>query len=162
MEEVVQIREAIQADFPAILTLYRELDATHQVLDVGLQVRDDKGRAMHLGRAFSSKNSRFSVATSAGRLVAFCIASFAHRRPDVLVEALCVSRRFRRSHIGTKLMKDVESWARRRGARFVELNVYDFNPEARAFYESLGYLTASRTLRKDPDFDGTPQKVRRR
>lgn len=156
MEDVVQIRQAVAADLPAIITLYRELDSTHQVLDVGLHLRDEKGRAHHVQRALGDKNSRFSVATHSGRVVAFCIASLAQRRPDVVVEALSVNRSFRRTGVGTALMRDIEKWTKRRGARFVELDVYEFNPEARAFYEALGYLTASRTMRKDPTFDGVP------
>jgi hypothetical protein len=31
--------------------------------------------------------------------------------------------------------------------------VYEFNPEACAFYESLGYLTVQRRMRRDPKFD---------
>jgi ribosomal protein S18 acetylase RimI-like enzyme len=143
---------------PATLMLYRELDSTHQALDVGLHLRDEKGRVEHLNHALKGQGTRFTVAVHSGRVVAFCVASMARRRPDVIIEALCVSKAFRRSHIGTKLVRDVESWTKRRGARYVELDVYEFNPEARAFYEALGYLTASRRMRKDPTFEGVSVK----
>lgn len=39
-------------------------------------------------------------------------------------------------------------WGTRFGVPWVELNVYEFNSEARRFYEALGYLPYSLKLRK--------------
>jgi hypothetical protein len=39
-------------------------------------------------------------------------------------------------------------WAAKKGLHEVEVNVFDFNKGANAFYEGLGYETTSRRMRK--------------
>lgn len=153
LEEVVQVHEAVPADIAAVLGLYRDLDQTHEVLDVVLRRRGDKGRREHLNYALKDEQTRFMVARLRKRVIGFVIAGFARRRPDVVIEALAVCADFRRRGVGANLVQDVEQWAKTRRARFVELGVFEFNPEARAFYEALGYLTTSRIMRRDPSFN---------
>ena len=43
-------------------------------------------------------------------------------------------------------MAAVHEWARDRGALEIELGVWDFNSDATALYESLGYRSAHRTM----------------
>lgn len=45
-------------------------------------------------------------------------------------------------------MDEVQVWAVAKGAASVELNVYEFNKNARFFYERLGYRTISRKMSK--------------
>jgi ribosomal protein S18 acetylase RimI-like enzyme len=45
-------------------------------------------------------------------------------------------------------MEAAQEWARQRGARRVQLTVWEFNEGAIAFYESLGYETYSRNMWK--------------
>jgi diamine N-acetyltransferase len=72
---------------------------------------------------------------------------FIQQRWGVL-EALVVDSAWRRRGIGARLTRAVEAWALGLGAPWVELNVYEFNQEARRFYEALGYLPLSTKLRK--------------
>src|SRR3954447_10298154 len=72
---------------------------------------------------------------------------FRQQRFGVLDE-LVVDPTWRRRGIGRRLAHAVEQWARESGAPWIELNVYDFNTEARRFYEALGYLPLSTKLRK--------------
>ena len=53
-----------------------------------------------------------------------------------------------RRGIGRALLEAVHGWAQAKGLSQVELNVWDFNHEAIAFYEHLGYVTASRRMWK--------------
>jgi GNAT superfamily N-acetyltransferase len=46
------------------------------------------------------------------------------------------------------LTRAAERWAVGRGAKWLELGVYEFNAEARAFYQALGYSPVSTKLRK--------------
>ncbi|OQA95517.1 MAG: Acetyltransferase (GNAT) family protein [Chloroflexi bacterium ADurb.Bin222] len=46
------------------------------------------------------------------------------------------------------LMGTVYEWALTKGASSIELNVYEFNKAAIAFYEKLGYETLSRKMSK--------------
>jgi ribosomal protein S18 acetylase RimI-like enzyme len=66
----------------------------------------------------------------------------------VVVDTLVVKEGFRQQGIGQKLMDKVHQWAISRGANEVELNVYEFNQEAMAFYRQLGYETISQKMSK--------------
>ena len=65
-----------------------------------------------------------------------------------VLDGLVVDPAWRRRGVGARLVQAVESWAHALGAAWVELNVYEFNAEARRFYEALGYLPLSTKLRK--------------
>jgi GNAT superfamily N-acetyltransferase len=75
------------------------------------------------------------------------IAIFQQQRWGVL-DGLVIDPDWRRRGLGSALTRAVETWALESGAAWVELNVYEFNAEARRFYESLGYLPYSTKLRK--------------
>ena len=64
------------------------------------------------------------------------------------VDNLAVSQHFRRLGIGRALMQEAQRWATERGATEIELNVFEFNESAIAFYRSLGYETFSRRMGK--------------
>jgi len=149
----IAVRPARSRDLAAVARLYRDLDTTHQVLDVTLSLRDEAGRKAHIKHALEANSGRFAVACAGQAVVGFVIGAFARRRPDVIILALAVASDFRRRGIGTLLVREIEAWAKAQKARFVELEVYEFNPEAVAFYERLGYFTTSRTMREDPAFE---------
>lgn len=71
---------------------------------------------------------------------------FVQQRYGVL-DGLVVDDAWRRRGIGKQLVRAVESWARGLGAPWLEMNVYEFNVEARRFYEALGYGALSTKLR---------------
>lgn len=147
------LRAAVATDIRAVLALYRELDITHQLLDVRMRRRDDRERRAHLNHSLVYPGTRFVVARSRDEVVAFAIAGFISQERDVVIQAIHVRKDHRRRGVGTSLVRDIEGWAEAKSARYVELGVYEFNPEARAFYERLGYLTVSRVMRRDPGFD---------
>jgi len=72
---------------------------------------------------------------------------FIQQRWGVL-DGLVVEAAWRRRGIGRLLVQQVEAWSIASGAPWLEVNVYDVNPEARRFYEKLGYLALSVKLRK--------------
>ena len=63
-----------------------------------------------------------------------------------LVENLVVREGLRRQGIGSALMEKAREWSKSRGATEIELNVYEFNQSAIAFYRKLGYATISRYM----------------
>jgi ribosomal protein S18 acetylase RimI-like enzyme len=46
------------------------------------------------------------------------------------------------------LMRAAEKWASEQGMEDIELNVWEFNRAALAFYRSVGFETARRTMLK--------------
>jgi GNAT superfamily N-acetyltransferase len=81
-------------------------------------------------------------------------AIFVQQRYGV-IDDIVVEPAWRRRGIATLLAHSVEAWAMSLGATWVELNVYDFNIEARRFYEALGYLPLFTRLRKPCSLDTT-------
>ncbi len=65
-----------------------------------------------------------------------------------LINNLVVKKTYHRAGVGQALMEAAHAWAAERGATEVELNVWEFNQGAIAFYERLGYSTASRKMWK--------------
>ena len=153
MDVSLRLRSAEAGDLKDIAELYTKLDGEHSLLDVTLGQRDTKARRARVREALADQHARVTVVCDDDRIVGFVLASFCARRPDVIIEAIALLSAFRRRGMGTSLIRDVEAWAKGRNVRYVELDVYEFNPEARAFYESLGYLTASRKMRRDPNFE---------
>lgn len=103
-----------------------------------------------------SQDSTLLVADSGTRLVGVA-AVLVRNSPDfalfvrqswAVLDNIAVSKNWRRRGVGTALIRDAERWAEARGAHWLELGVYEFNDEARAFYAALGYLPVSTKLRK--------------
>jgi len=64
------------------------------------------------------------------------------------VDNVAVLRAYRGMGIGRALMDEAHAWARAQGLADVELTVWEFNQDAIAFYEALGYTTIVRRLWK--------------
>lgn len=62
------------------------------------------------------------------------------------IDDLCVDEAHRGMGIGRALVGRAEDFARKNGCYCVELNVWEFNENARIFYESLGMRTRKRTM----------------
>jgi GNAT superfamily N-acetyltransferase len=69
-------------------------------------------------------------------------------RRYAILDTLVVKRIARRQGIGHKLMDRAHEWAMLRGATSVELNVFEFNQEAIAFYRSMGYAVLMHRMSK--------------
>jgi ribosomal protein S18 acetylase RimI-like enzyme len=65
-----------------------------------------------------------------------------------VVDTLVVRLAFQRTGVGRALMNWGEVWAASQGVSEIELNVYEFNLGAQAFYRQLGYTTYSRKMTK--------------
>jgi len=69
-------------------------------------------------------------------------------RRYAMIDNLIVRQAFRRSGVGKALMEQAQRWARQKGAQQIELNVWEFNESAIAFYKTLGYKTSSSKMSK--------------
>lgn len=68
------------------------------------------------------------------------------------IELLWLSARARKARVGSKLIREAERRARRRGSRLIHLNTYSF--QAPGFYEKQGY-------RRFGTISGSPRGKRR-
>ncbi len=61
-----------------------------------------------------------------------------HPHKSLYIDDLCVDEKYRRNHIGQYLLKHVEDYAKNNGFVSIELNVWECNSSAKAFYERMG------------------------
>lgn len=150
--------EADQTDIPAIVKLLHESDVFHargapeHLLDSGQPLRGDD-YARHL---VTEDNGTVLLAEVGSDIVGLVQLAFYEgrqapvmkSRPYAHIGDIVVTESHRKGGVGRQLMASAEAWARERGAIDLELGVWEFNKDAIAFYEALGFHTHRRTMMK--------------
>jgi ribosomal protein S18 acetylase RimI-like enzyme len=150
------IREATTEDYGELGDLFAEGDVLHrQALPHVFREPDGPARTReYVAGLIADENVALFVAQGDGQLVGL-VQIFIRETPGIpimvarryaVVDTLIVKEKFRRSGIGRTLMEKAHQWACDKGVNQVELNVWEFNTGAIAFYEELGYRTASRRM----------------
>lgn len=154
----ISIRRATATDYTLLCELFDEVDVLHrgnlphifQKPNGPVREQDD-----YLGKV-ADENVGLLVAETGEQLVGFvhaeirdapAIPVFVPRR-YAIVDGIGVNLDYQNHGIGRLLMDTVHEWAMAKGATSIELNVYEFNKPAIAFYERLGYETLSRKMSK--------------
>lgn len=152
------IRAATPGDAETLCELFDEADQLHRdQLPDRFQAPPGPARdkAFLLGLLADQRVALF-VGEREGTLLGLVQAAVTNTPPlsifvprcYVVVDTLVVKAGFRQQGIGQKLMEQVQQWALAKGATAVELNVYQVNQEAMAFYRQLGYDTLSQKMSK--------------
>jgi ribosomal protein S18 acetylase RimI-like enzyme len=131
------------ADFP--LPAWRTAE---EIARGDLQILLDAlhGRVEHasiLIAEFSPGGERAGYVFATTRHDYFTRAAHAH------VEVIAVTPEAERRGVARALMDAIEQWAKRRGYKWVTLNVFDRNARAKALYDSLGYEVETVHYRKE-------------
>lgn len=154
----MEIRKADAHDYPQLIQLYTELDELHQKALPGV-FRQPNGPLRSLEyfkKVISDSNSIVFVAQKDAELIGF-VHAYVRQSPDVpilvprkfgIIEDLLVTKDSRKKGVGQQLMEKARQWILDQGADLIELNVWEFNTQARTFYEKLGYQTVSRKMWK--------------
>jgi ribosomal protein S18 acetylase RimI-like enzyme len=154
----ISIRKATTEDYISLCELIDEVDDLHRGnLPYLFQKPNGPIREQdYYSGLITDENVGLFVAVSGQRLVGFVhavimesptISVFLPRR-HANVENIGVKSGFQKHGIGRMLMDMVHEWAVPKGAASIELNVYEFNKNAIAFYERLGYKILSRKMSK--------------
>jgi ribosomal protein S18 acetylase RimI-like enzyme len=164
MTEAFVIRAAVPDDHAELAALLAEVDELHRLRLPWLfrAPAVEPRRREFFERLLNGDSSTLLVA-DAGPIVGIAtvlvrtapeFAVFISQTWGVL-DNIAVAKTWRRCGVGTALTRAAETWARQQHAKWLELGVYEFNDEARGFYEALGYLPVSTKLRKPllPDAD---------
>jgi GNAT superfamily N-acetyltransferase len=151
----IAIRRAVIEDLPAVIAMLREVDDLHREALPWLFRRVDHAALGGFLEDYITKQDRtMLLATSPeGPLgVLYIFIRQPARAPIVQpavvaeIDALVVSPSARRQGVGSRLVRAALQWGADRGATRTELNVYEFNEAARAFWASVGFETLSRRL----------------
>jgi len=157
----VDIRKATSSDYAGLSELFEEVDSLHyeQVPEIFRRPRGPARPLSEIASLIVGHDSAIFVAEVDGAL-AGCVIVYIWQTRDrpllvplryAMVDTIVVRSMFRGMGVGHRLMKAVEVWAEEHGLERIELNVFEFNTGAIAFYESLGYETLSRRLVKRLD-----------
>jgi GNAT superfamily N-acetyltransferase len=157
MSHVVTIRSAGVEDHAAVCRLMDVGDELHRDhLPWMFKVPNGPPRSKAFFSDLLSRMDSTVLVADAGAVVGVAfglmrsspeLPMFIQQRYGV-IDGLVVDPAWRRRGIGRLLMQSIQTWATDLGAPWVELNVYEFNGEARRFYEALGYLPLSTKLRR--------------
>jgi GNAT superfamily N-acetyltransferase len=153
-----QVRPATLKDYVGLSEVFREADLLHSAALPGL-FRPMPGPARsrdYVAEIIDSENSVVLVAEQDGRLIGAIHAEVREApviplvtpRRFAVIDTLVVTRPCRRKGVGTALAGDLQCWVKAKGISQVELTIYEFDKPALAFYQKLGFRTASRRLRK--------------
>ena len=140
------IREACISDFNAISNLER------QVFDIHLNARPDMIKPElpfnkdYFETSLNDENVKIFVYEENREILGYCITkkwgySNHHLFYDMTIldiNDMCVDEKARGKSIGRQLFNRAKDYAKEIGAAKIELSVWNFNKNARQFYEHLG------------------------
>jgi diamine N-acetyltransferase len=156
----VHIRRAVEQDYAVYCDLFFEINEQHRLAlpDIFQQPAGSIIERDYFLTILGNEQAAifFACQASDGQVAGFVYALIREaplypllvpRRYGV-IDTLAVRPAFQRTGVGQALMQEAEEWAASQGVRVVELNVYEFNQGAQAFYRRLGYVTFSRKMTK--------------
>ena len=154
----VIIRKATVADYDALCELFDEADSLHRDNLPGI-FQNPKGPVRekdYYRGIITDENIALFVAEMDKMIIGFIhaivrdtptIPIFVPRR-YAIIDNIAVKSEFQKHGIGQRLMNTIHEWAIAKGATTMELNVYEFNKTAIAFYQKFGYEILSRRMSK--------------
>jgi ribosomal protein S18 acetylase RimI-like enzyme len=158
MTTEIAIRPATIADYAGIAVVFSEIELLHrQALPYIFRATDGPALERDFFEAqMADEEAIWLVVEQAGEIAGFAFVRilYAPNRPMLVqrryayVENLAVRVSAQRSGIGRALIQRAEGWAREHEVDEIELNVWEFNAGAIAFYQELGYVTERRTMRR--------------
>lgn len=149
------IRFARKDDLPQVNELRRQVNELHvkgkpEVFKPGF----DEALRDYLFVIFEDPAQRIAVAEEDGEICGFAVlhhivrpeTPFMFERDFLDIDEFCVDEKRRRRGIASALIAFIRDWARAQGFKRIELNMWEFNEDALAFYEAAGFATYRRYM----------------
>lgn len=146
----INIRKATEEDFPAILSLIKELAAFEKSPE---KVTNTVGQMKNEKHLFDS----FVAETETGEIVGMAVYFFAYYTwvgKSLYLEDIYVKESFRRSRIGSALMKEIFEVARAENCKRVRWQVLSWNESAIEMYRKSGAVIDNEWLNCNFDAEG--------
>jgi diamine N-acetyltransferase len=151
----MNVRTAHPEELLTLAHLLDEVVALHHREDpTQFKAPEAVEHARYLEERFQDPDAAVFVAEDQGELAGIAVTVIREAPPFlnpnrfVLLENLAVASKFRRTGIGRKLVDAVVLWTRARDMQELDLNVYEFNHSAIRFYETIGFRTVSRRMKR--------------
>jgi ribosomal protein S18 acetylase RimI-like enzyme len=154
----IHIRRVVEQDYQVYCDLFFEINEFHRLALPGI-FQQPPGSIVEREYFLSLlKNEQIAMffAESAGQAVGLVAVLIRETPPNpvlvprryAVVDTLAIRPAFHRKGVGRALMQQAEEWAASQGVEDIELNVFEFNQGAQAFYQRLGYATYNRKMNK--------------
>jgi len=149
------IREAVLSDYKAISALALQVFSIHYAARPDLfKYRQIAMERDYFEECLLDENKKIFVFEADGRLHGFCQTIRLEYKNHVIfkdsvlleIDTMCVDERSRGQKIGRKLFEKAKEYATEIGAQRLELTVWEFNENARQFYEHLGLKARVRRM----------------
>lgn len=144
----LRIRRAKIEDHQSLRGLYEELDGLHRARASWLfkEPERDSRPESYFQEMLEDGETEVLLAEGVGcvglaKVVMRWTPNFPLyvRQRYAVIDELVVRSEKRRAGVGRELCEACESWARKQGARWVQLDVFSFNEGAVSFYGECGY-----------------------
>ena len=149
------IRRAADRDCKKILKLLSEVEAIHQKGRPDIfRVNGTKFTGDELVRMLSDDTTPIFVADVDGEVMGYAFCVLGEIKDDTMlldaktlhIEDVCVDENARGTGIGGRILDYVLEYAKGSGIDRVDLDVWEFNETARAFYEKHGFRVQKRRM----------------
>ena len=108
---------------------------------------------------FADERKKIVVVEAEGVICGFAVLNhmtrpenpFMYERDYLDIDEFCVDEAFRRRGFATDMIRFIREYAKEEGIGRIELNMWEFNREALAFYEAAGFKTYRRYMEMFPE-----------
>lgn len=108
----------------------------------------------HVYDIWNDPEQEIVVADSDGIICGFAVLHhivkpanpFMYERDFIDVDEFCVDKEYRRQGVASEMITFIRNYAKEKGFNRIELNMWEFNQDALAFYEAVGFQTYRRYM----------------
>ncbi len=152
----MEIRFAKEEELERVNVLRRQVNDLHaqgapEIFKAGFpdELRD------YIYAVYFDPSKKIVVCDDAGAIRGYAVLSrivkpetpFMRERDFLDIDEFGVDASCRRQGIGTRMIGFIREFAKREGVERVELNMWEFNQDALAFYKSVGFVTYRRFMK---------------
>jgi ribosomal protein S18 acetylase RimI-like enzyme len=141
---------AIASDFDKILTIEKQIFEMHYKARPDIIDKEKMFFNLeYFNKLIEDESYRIFVAEENNNIVGFCITQTKNTKGHLIfydmvnmeIEDLCIDKENQNKGIGRKLFETVIEYSKEHGINRIELSVWEFNKNAKEFYEHLGMQT---------------------